>query len=173
MPDKPSKNEEEYFARRDAELLRQQRDAVQRAAGDAARRSHRMKCPKCGYDLITGEWHGVQVDQCTHCHGIWFDAGEAETLLAHPEPTMLARGFRTRPPACCGFPTAGPSPSRSNRTTTRRPSSRTREPPRGWVGFCATCSRWAPGRWRCSTACASGPWRRRATATSSPEWCAA
>src|SRR5439155_3577004 len=28
VPDKPSKNEEEYFARRDAELLRQQRDAA-------------------------------------------------------------------------------------------------------------------------------------------------
>jgi len=95
VPDKPSKNEEEYFARRDAELLRQQRDAAQRAALEAARRSHHMICPKCGYDLITGEWHGVQVDQCTHCHGIWFDAGEAETLLAHPEPTMLARVFRT------------------------------------------------------------------------------
>jgi len=32
VPDKPSKNEEEYFARRDAELLRQQRDAAQRGA---------------------------------------------------------------------------------------------------------------------------------------------
>ncbi|OLB18104.1 MAG: hypothetical protein AUI99_01540 [Gemmatimonadetes bacterium 13_1_40CM_3_69_22] len=94
MPDKPSKNEEEYFARRDAELLRQQRDAVHRAATEAERGSHHMKCPKCGYDLITGEWHGVQIDQCTHCHGIWFDAGEAETALAHPEPNMMARVFR-------------------------------------------------------------------------------
>jgi uncharacterized protein len=94
MPDKPSKNEEEYFARRDAELLRQQRDVAHRAAVEAERRSHHMKCPKCGYDLITGDWHGVQIDQCTHCHGIWFDAGEAETVLAHPEPTMLARVFR-------------------------------------------------------------------------------
>jgi len=47
MPDKPSKNEEEYFARRDAELLRQQRDAVHRR-DRAERRSHHMKCPKCG-----------------------------------------------------------------------------------------------------------------------------
>src|SRR5439155_1701296 len=94
MPDKPSKNEDEYFARRDAELLRQQREAVHRAAVDAERRSHYMKCPKCGYDLISGEWHGVQIDQCTHCHGLWFDAGEAETVLAHPEPSMMARVFR-------------------------------------------------------------------------------
>src|SRR5919198_6346012 len=95
MPDKPSKNEEEYFARRDAELLRQQRQQLQRAAAEAERRSHHMKCPKCGYDLITSEWHGVQIDQCTNCHGLWFDAGEAEGLLAHPEhPNIIARVFR-------------------------------------------------------------------------------
>ena len=94
MPDKPSKNEEEYFARREAELLRQQRETAQLAATERERRSHFMKCPKCGFDLITGEWHGVQIDQCTHCHGLWFDAGEAETLLKHPEPNVIGRVFR-------------------------------------------------------------------------------
>ncbi len=94
MPDRPSKNEEEYFARRDAELLRQQRGELQRAAQAAERRSHYMKCPKCGYDLISGEWHGVQIDQCTHCHGIWFDAREAQSVLAHTEPNIIARVFR-------------------------------------------------------------------------------
>jgi uncharacterized protein len=95
MPEKPSRNEEEYFARRDAELLRQQREVAERAAMDAERRSHHMKCPKCGYDLITSEWHGVQIDQCTNCHGLWFDAGEAESVLAHPEPNIIARVFGT------------------------------------------------------------------------------
>jgi ribosomal protein L37AE/L43A len=94
MSEKPSKNEDEYFARRDAELLRQQRDAAQRTAAESERRSHHMKCPKCGYDLITGDWHGVQIDQCTHCHGLWFDAGEAEELLRHPEQGIFRRVFR-------------------------------------------------------------------------------
>ncbi len=94
MPDKPSRNEDEYFAKRDAELLRQQRTHAQQAAAEAERRSHHMRCPKCGYDLITGEWHGIQIDQCTHCHGLWFDAGEAESLMAHAEPNVIARVFR-------------------------------------------------------------------------------
>ena len=94
MTEKPSRNEEEYFARRDAELLRQQRASAQQAAAQVERRSHYMKCPKCGYDLITGEWHGIQIDQCTHCHGLWFDAGAAESVLAHPEPNVIARVFR-------------------------------------------------------------------------------
>ncbi len=95
MADKPSKNEEEYFAKRDAELLRQQRASAQQAAAEAERRSHRMKCPKCGYDLMTGAWHGIQLDQCTHCHGLWLDAPEAERLVAHPEPGIMAGVFRT------------------------------------------------------------------------------
>ena len=94
MTDKPSKNEDEYFARRDAELLRQQRAAAQQAAAASERKSHYMKCPKCGYDLITGDWDGVQIDQCTHCHGIWFDAGEAEGLLKTGAPGMMGRVLR-------------------------------------------------------------------------------
>jgi hypothetical protein len=95
MADQPSKNEEEYFAQREAELLRQQRATAQQAAAEAERRSHRMKCPKCGYDLITGAWHGIQLDQCTHGHGLWLDAAEAEGLIAHPEPGIIGRVFRT------------------------------------------------------------------------------
>ena len=94
MTDKPSKNEDEYFARRDAELLRQQREAARKSAADVERKTHYMKCPKCGYDLITGDWDGIQIDQCTHCHGIWFDAGEAETLLKSPQSNVLSRVFR-------------------------------------------------------------------------------
>jgi uncharacterized protein len=94
MTEKPSRNEEEYFARRDAELLRQQRATLRLAASDSERRSHHMKCPSCGYDLIRGEWHGVQVDQCTHCHGIWFEAAEARGVLEHEEPNIITRVFR-------------------------------------------------------------------------------
>lgn len=94
MPEKPSRNEDEYFAKRDAELLRQQREVAQRAQADAERKSHFMKCPKCGYNLITGDWHGVQIDQCTNCHGIWFDAGEAESLLKQGEPGVMGRVLR-------------------------------------------------------------------------------
>ncbi|HYK83433.1 MAG TPA: zf-TFIIB domain-containing protein [Gemmatimonadales bacterium] len=94
MAEKPSKNEEEYFARRDAELLRQQRQELERSAAAAERRSHHMKCPKCGYDLITNAWHGIQLDQCTNCHGLWLDAAEAARVLTHPEPNILTRVFR-------------------------------------------------------------------------------
>jgi len=36
----------------------------------------------------------VQIDQCTNCHGVWFDAGEAEALMKTSAPNILARVFR-------------------------------------------------------------------------------
>jgi len=77
----PSSNEEEYFARREAELLRQQREALVKTAAAAERKSHYLRCPKCGFGLVTTTLHGVEIDQCPNCHGVWFDAGEAEAML--------------------------------------------------------------------------------------------
>lgn len=43
-----------------------------------------MECPKCHSPMqektLSTLKGGVTVDQCTHCFGIWFDKGEAETL---------------------------------------------------------------------------------------------
>ncbi|HXE57232.1 MAG TPA: zf-TFIIB domain-containing protein [Gemmatimonadales bacterium] len=92
--EKPSKNEDEYFARRDLELLEQQRAKARAEAEAAERRSHYMKCPKDGYDLATIELHGVQVDRCGHCGGIWLDAGELEAIERHHDrPGLLGRFF--------------------------------------------------------------------------------
>lgn len=80
MTEKPSRNEEEYFARREAELKEARREATHTAASDAERKQHYMKCPKCGADLQVEDHHGVEIDRCPECHGVWFDEGEAELL---------------------------------------------------------------------------------------------
>jgi ribosomal protein L37AE/L43A len=94
MTEKPSRNEEEYFARREAELVEQRREAATQAAAEQERKSHHMKCPKCGYDLVHEDYHGVEVDHCRKCHGIWFDAGEARSLLKR-ENTAVAGLFKS------------------------------------------------------------------------------
>ncbi len=88
MTEKPSRNEEEYFARREAELVQERRGAAAEAAAKRERESHYMKCPKCGYDLHTEEYHGIEVDRCKECHGVWFDAGEAESVLEQEHSTI-------------------------------------------------------------------------------------
>ena len=91
--DKPSQNEDEYFARRDAELikeLRSKRDAVLTAE---ERRSHLMKCPKCGAQLVEQERRGIKIDSCPECHGMWVDQGEIDLLIKaaeqHPASNMM------------------------------------------------------------------------------------
>lgn len=80
MTEKPSRPEEEFFAKREAELREARRRDAEAAARDAERRTHYMKCPKCGADLVTEDYQGIEIDRCSECSGIWFDAGEAELL---------------------------------------------------------------------------------------------
>jgi hypothetical protein len=79
--DKPSKNEDEYFALREAEILKARRQAAEHAAQDSERQSHIMRCPKCGGHLKLDTYHEIQVERCPDCLGVWFDAAEAETLM--------------------------------------------------------------------------------------------
>ncbi len=39
-----------------------------------------MRCPKCRADMEQVEFEGTEVDRCTICKGIWFDAGEMEVM---------------------------------------------------------------------------------------------
>jgi hypothetical protein len=86
--DKPSKAEDEYFARQEIERRKQwAKEQSAKMATDEKKRLrdlHYMKCPKDGTDLQTIELHGVKIDQCATCGGIWLDAGELEQLT-HPD----------------------------------------------------------------------------------------
>ena len=64
------------------------------AAEEATRALHFMKCPKDGHDLVHEEFHGVTVDRCVHCQGIWLDADEMRPVVAHDDPTLLGRVLR-------------------------------------------------------------------------------
>lgn len=81
MPDKPSRNEDEYFARHEAHRLKHLKHAANREAEMAERRSHFMKCPRCGADLRVEHYASIEVERCPECHGIWFDAHEAGKLV--------------------------------------------------------------------------------------------
>jgi len=93
-PNKPSKSEDEYFAKEEAELLKAQRHRARAAAEEAARHVHFMKCPKDGHDLVHQQFHGVTVDRCVHCQGIFLDADEIAAVVATDDPTLLGRVVR-------------------------------------------------------------------------------
>lgn len=80
MPDKPSKNEDEYFLLKDAELIKEQRARLDAQRAARQRAEHYMKCPKCGADIAEQSIGPVKADVCPDCHGMWLDAGEFEMI---------------------------------------------------------------------------------------------
>ena len=86
---KPSHEEEEYFAREDAEKRHKLAVEKARATNTAERERlkvlHHMKCPKCGFDLETVRFRGLAIDKCFQCNGTWLDAGELETLAGQDD----------------------------------------------------------------------------------------
>ena len=76
----PSRNEDEYFVKQDAELIRQHRAKLdaQRAKQEQAKKV--PKCPRDGADLNEVEFHHVKIDRCPQCEGVWLDKGELEML---------------------------------------------------------------------------------------------
>lgn len=80
--DKPSRNEDEYFVKLDAELLKQRRAELdaQRAARDAAAATEAPLCPRCKVALTERELQQVHVDICPQCGGMWLDAGELDLI---------------------------------------------------------------------------------------------
>ena len=89
--EKPSRNEDEYFARAEAEKLQKLRATEAAEKRSKERRSHHMRCPKCGGTLQGEAFHGVQVDRCPDCQGIWFDSGEIDVLLKEEDESVFRR----------------------------------------------------------------------------------
>ncbi len=40
-----------------------------------------MICPVCKKDALVVEYQNIELDYCPVCRGVWFDAGEIETLI--------------------------------------------------------------------------------------------
>jgi Zn-finger nucleic acid-binding protein len=40
-----------------------------------------MKCPNCESTLVMSERHGVEIDHCPQCRGVWLDRGELDKII--------------------------------------------------------------------------------------------
>jgi uncharacterized protein len=78
--EKPSRNEDEYFARQNAELIREMRAKLDAERKKAALSAHLEKCPRCGGGLKEQHIEDVKIDECQDCGGVWLDRGELDQL---------------------------------------------------------------------------------------------
>lgn len=75
---KPSNQEEEYFAR--MEFERRQKEAEARRGEEIEEIRRRiatlgaMLCPRCGAELVPVHYREVEIDKCSRCEGIWLAA---------------------------------------------------------------------------------------------------
>jgi Zn-finger nucleic acid-binding protein len=51
-----------------------------------------MRCPKCRADMEQIEIDGTEIDRCSSCHGLWFDAGELGKVRTREAAAVLDIG---------------------------------------------------------------------------------
>lgn len=90
----PSIKEEEYFTRLTLERKRKaEEEKHSRHEAEEKKKIkelHYMHCPKCGMKLSEVDHKDVKIDKCSHCHGVWLDAGELEAILKLDQSVLHA-----------------------------------------------------------------------------------
>ncbi len=85
--------EEEYFVKRDREKKAALRADLEAKAAAASRAEaalvHHMKCGKCGGDLGSRLFKGVQIDICGDCGAVLLDPGELEELAGEEKDSTV------------------------------------------------------------------------------------
>jgi hypothetical protein len=69
--------EDIYFAERDRDLIEKLKAQLQKVET----RGSVLHCPKCAGNLETYTFHGVILDRCDTCDGMWLDNGELEEVI--------------------------------------------------------------------------------------------
>jgi hypothetical protein len=83
--------EDEYFVRKERELLAKLKAKQDTETKAAAEKDARMRCPKCGEPLKARSFQKIEIDQCTGCNGIWLDAGEMEQVAGKENDSWLGK----------------------------------------------------------------------------------
>ena len=90
-------DEDEYFHKQDQEAkakLKAKLDAQQAEADKAARKElHYLKCGKCGSDMATTVFRGLEIEVCGACGAVLLDPGELETLAGEDHTGLFTSFF--------------------------------------------------------------------------------
>jgi len=92
--EKPSKTEEEYFAKEEAEKAKRLKEKVKHETEEEERERIKttcyMRCPKCGGNLNEVVFRGIRIDRCSSCGGVWLDNGELEKLAGTEDRSVIS-----------------------------------------------------------------------------------
>lgn len=83
LEDRGQALENEYFRRREQELIEKLRAKLN--AGDGGANAAALQCPKCDGRLVETDFENVKIDVCNKCHGVWLDSGELARVARRDE----------------------------------------------------------------------------------------
>ncbi|MBX2799373.1 MAG: zf-TFIIB domain-containing protein [Myxococcales bacterium] len=90
-------DEEDYFRKLDQEAkarLKSMLDAEQDAAAREARKDlHFHKCGKCGSDMTTQAFRGIEIEVCSNCGAVLLDPGELQQLAGKDTTDVITSFF--------------------------------------------------------------------------------
>ena len=72
--------ENRFFAKRDRDLIEKLKQQKEEEQEQTLKELATTRCPRDGERLTQRELHGVTIDDCPVCLGIWLDKGELEAL---------------------------------------------------------------------------------------------
>ncbi len=91
---RPSRPENEYFVREDAETKRKLAFQVKKELAkeelEKLKAAHWNHCPKCGLEMHEIDFRGVKVDICFPCGGIYLDRQDIEHLEREKRPGVMS-----------------------------------------------------------------------------------
>ena len=83
--------EEEYFHRKNQEVIEKLREKIKVAQAAKAAGTSSMSCPRCDGNLKEDKFENVLIHTCEKCGGVWLDSGELEQLTKHESGGWLSR----------------------------------------------------------------------------------
>ena len=91
--------EDDYFTRLDrekkAKLKRQLAEEAAAAEAAERKRLHHHRCGKCGSEMGTRAFRGVEIEVCRACGAVLLDKGELEQLAGEDQSGFLASMFES------------------------------------------------------------------------------
>jgi ribosomal protein S27E len=91
--------EDDYFARLELEKKRKLREELrareEEDAVEARKALHDNKCGKCGDEMTTVPFRGVEIEICPGCGAVLLDPGELEQLAGTDNGGAISSFFET------------------------------------------------------------------------------
>ena len=87
LHDKERGEENRYFGARDQAVL----EKLKQQKAGALEQAASKRCPKDATALAAIDHHGVMVEECPRCGGLWLNKGELETVAKREKDSWLGR----------------------------------------------------------------------------------